>query len=162
MVEGFFAAPSPGQVRWPGKDWVIVRLRLGTFRRDPGPNQGQRLVPREQDYPKRLIFRAQPREDVRIDDVVIFRGDDEEPPARVSGVKVQRQANELEISWQRASDNTLTAFYRVYADKKLVIETHRLTVRLKTAELEGTALSVVAVDLYGNCSPPSEPVRLEK
>src|SRR5947207_11823428 len=29
--------PSPGQVRWPGKDWVIVRLRLGTFRRDPGP-----------------------------------------------------------------------------------------------------------------------------
>lgn len=162
MVEGFFAEPSPGQVRWPGTDWVIVRLRLGTFRRDPGPNQGQRLVPREQNYPNGLIFTAQPREAVRIDDVVIFRGDDDEPPARVSGVKVERQANDLEVSWNRASDNTLTAFYRLYAGQKLVAETHRLSARLKTADVKGAALSVVAVDLYGNCSVPSEPVRIEK
>jgi hypothetical protein len=162
MVEGFFAEPSPGQVRWPGNDWVIVRLRLGTFRRDPGPNQGQRLVPREQNYPKGLIFTALPRDDVRIGDVVIFRGDDHEPPARVSGVKAQRRGDDLELSWNRASDNTLTAFYQIYADKKLIAETHRLTARLKAAEVPGGALSVVAVDLYGNRSRPSEPVLSEK
>jgi hypothetical protein len=161
MVEGFFAEPSPGQVRWPGKDWVIVRLRLGTFRRDPGPKEGQRLVPREQNYPKGLIFTAQPREDVRIGDVVIFRGDDHEPPARVSGVKAQRLGGELGLSWNRASDNTLTVFYQIYADKKLVAETHTLTARLKAADMPGGALTVVAVDLYGNRSAPSEPVLIE-
>ena len=162
MVEGYFAEPSPGQVRWPGKDWVMVRLHLGTFRRDPGPNQGQRLVPREQNYPKGLIFTAQPRQDVRIDDVVIFRGEDKEPPARVSGMKVQRQGNEFEVAWNRSSDNTLTAFYQVYAGQKLVAETHRLSARLKPADFQGVAVSVVAVDLYGNRSAPSDPVRIEK
>ena len=47
-------------------------------------------------------------------------------------------------------------------DKKLVAETHRLTARLKTADVQGAALSVVAVDLYGNRSAPSEPVPLGK
>lgn len=162
MVEGYFAEPSPGQVRWPGSDWAIVRLRLGTFRRDPGPNQGQRLVPREQGYPKGLIFTAQPREDVRIDDLVIFRGDDQESPARVSGVKGRRQAEDLELSWNRARDNTLTAYYQLYADTKLVAETSRLTARLKADDVPDGALTVVAVDLYGNRSAPSEAVRIEK
>jgi predicted esterase len=162
MVEGFFAEPSPGQVRWPGTDWTIVRLRLGTFRRDPGPNQGQRLVPREQNYPKGLIFTALPQEDVRMDDVVIFRGDDQEPPSRVSGVKARPVADEMEVSWNRASDNTLTAFYRLYADKKLIAETSELTARLKLATVQGGALTVVAVDLDGNGSAPSEPVLIER
>src|SRR2546429_6960362 len=98
------------------------------------------------------MFAAQPREDVRIGNVVIFRGDDHEPPARVSGVKVQRRADELALSWNRASDNTLTAFYQIYADKKLIAETHTLTARLKAAEVQGGALSVMAIDLYGNRS----------
>src|SRR5262249_6754272 len=122
-----------------------------------------RLVPREQNYPKGLLFSALPQDDgVRIGDVVIFRGDDNEPPSRVTGVKGQRQGAELVLSWNRAADNTLTAFYQVYADKKLVAETHSLTARLKLAEVPGGSLSVTAVDLYGNRSQSSEPAAIEQ
>jgi hypothetical protein len=157
MVEGYFSEPTPGQVRWPGKDWVILRLRLALFRREPGPKQGQQLVPLAQGYPDGLTLVASPKEGARFDDVVIFRGVDDEPPARVTGVRVRRAEGGLELSWERAKDNTLTAFYRVYAGEKMVAETHRLAARLKASAVEGAPLRVVAVDLYGNASDPSEP-----
>jgi hypothetical protein len=155
MVEGFFAEPSACQVRWPGRDWVIVRLRLGTFRRTPGPNQGQRPVPREQNYPDGLIIRAEPQTDVRLDDVVIYRGVDQEPPAQISSVKAERRGDEIVISWEPARDNTLTAFYRIYAGEKLLAEAHQLTARVQAADVGDAALAVVAVDLDGNASPPA-------
>jgi hypothetical protein len=158
MVEGYFAEPSGGQVRWPGKDWVIVRIRLGQFRRAPQPKQGQRLVPREQGYPNGLVLGANPKDGLRIGDVVIYRGADTEPPAKVTGVKVQRDGDAVTLSWDKARDNTLTAFYRIYAAKTLVAETHQLTTRLQTAAAKDGPLTVVAVDLDGNASEPSEPV----
>jgi hypothetical protein len=160
MVEGYFAEPSWGQVRWPGKDWVIVRIRLGLFRRMPGPKQGQQPVPRDQGYPKGLLLRIDPKDSVRIDDLVIFRGKDTEPPERVTGVKVQRQGEYLDLTWNRARDNTLTAFYRVYAGNKLVAETSQLTARLKSSAVGEASLTVVAYDLDGNGSQPSESVDL--
>jgi hypothetical protein len=154
MVEGFFAEPSACQVRWPGDDWVIVRLRLGTFRRTPGPNMGQRPVPREQNYPDGLILRAEPQTDVRLDDVVIYRGIDREPPERMVGVVAERRGDRLVVSWNRARDNTLTAYYRVYAGEKLLAETHQLTVQVRAVDVGDAALTAVAVDLDGNASLP--------
>jgi hypothetical protein len=156
MVEGYFAEPSGGQVRWPGKDWVIVRIRPGQFRRAPQPKQGQRLVPREQGYPNGLVLRANPKDGLRIGEVIVFRGRDEEPPARVSGVKVQRAGDELAVSWDKTKDNTLTAFYRIYAGKTLLAETHQLSAKLKSAAVGDAKISITAVDLYGNASEPSE------
>jgi hypothetical protein len=56
----------------------------------------------------------------------------------------------------RARDNTLTAFYRIYAGKKLVAESVQLKARLKAAAVGEAPLTIVAVDLYGNVSAPSK------
>jgi hypothetical protein len=93
-----------------------------------------------------------------IDDVILFRGADTEPPERVQGAKVQAKGEERELSWERARDNTITAFYRIYAGKKLVAETHRLAARLKKADVGDARLSIVAVDLYGNASAAAQVV----
>jgi hypothetical protein len=159
MVEGYFAEPSGGQVRWPGKDWVIVRIRPALFRRAPQPKQGQKLVPLAQNYPDGLTLGASPRDGFRLDDVVIFRGADVEPPEQVRGVQVRRNGDELEVSWERAKDNTLTAFYRIYAGQKLVAESHRLMTTLRASAVGDAALTIVAVDLYGNAGLPSAPAR---
>src|SRR5262249_36500893 len=127
------------------------------FRRAPGPKQGQRLVPLGQNYPGGLTLGASPRDGFRLDDVVIFRGADVEPPGRGRGVTARRDGDDREGSWGRARDDTLTAFYRVYAGKRLAAESHRLTARLKASAVGGEALTVVAVDLYGNAAPPSAP-----
>jgi hypothetical protein len=153
MVEGYFAEPSGGQVRWPGKDWVIARIRPALFRRAPQPKQGQRLVPLSQNYPDGLTISANPRDGFRLAEVVLFRGADTEPPARVTGLKVKKSTDEIVLSWERAKDNTLTAFYRIYAGKQLLAETHRLGARLKVSTAE--PLTVVAVDLDGNTSEPA-------
>lgn len=155
MVEGYFAEPSGGQVRWPGQDWVIVRIRLSVFRRAPQPKQGQRLVPREQNYPNGLLLRANPRDGLRIDDLVIFRGADVEPPAPVAGIQLERQGDEVTVTWNKSRDNTLTAFYRLYAGEKLLLETHRLSAQVPAASVTEATLRLVAVDLYGNASAPA-------
>lgn len=162
MVEGFFAEPSANQVRWPGKDWVIVRIRPALFRRAPQPKMGQRLVDLAQNYPEGLSIGANPTDGVRIDDFIVFRGTDTEPPEKVKGVKFEAKGDELELTWEKAKDNTITAFYRIYADKKLVAESHRLSAKLKKADVGDAPLTIVAVDLYGNASEPSQPVTAPK
>ena len=162
MVEGYFAEPSGGQVRWPGKDWVAVRIRPALFRRAPGPKQGQRIVPLDQNYPDGLTLSANPRDGFRLAEVVIYRGLDTEPPAQVTGVKATRAGDVVDLSWDDARDNTWTAFYRIYADKKLLAETHRLSTKLKASAVGQTPLTVVAVDLYGNASKPSDAVAVGK
>jgi hypothetical protein len=162
MLEGYFAEPSWGQVRWPGKDWVIVRIRLGQFRRAPGPKMGQRLVPRDQGYPEGLQLRAYPKNNTRIDELVIYRGKDIEPPTRVRGVNWRRNGDELELSWQRATDNTLTAYYSVYAGKKLLVQTRGLQARIKATAAGTEPITVLAFDLDGNASEPSEAVTVTR
>jgi hypothetical protein len=153
MVEGYFAEPSGGQLRWPGKDWVIARIRPALFRRAPQPKQGQKLVPLSQGYPDGLTISANPRDGFRLAEVVLFRGADTEPPARVTGLKLKKTGDEIALSWERAKDNTVTAFYRVYAGKQLLAETHRLGARIKAPA--DTPITVVAVDLDGNTSEPA-------
>jgi hypothetical protein len=133
---------------------VIARIRPALFRRAPQPKQGQKLVPLEQNYPDGLTLTANPRDGFRLAEVVLYRGADTEPPAHVTGLKTRRDGEEVELSWERARDNTLTAFYRVYAEEKLLAETHRLSVRLKRSAVGDSPLRVVAVDLDGNTSAP--------
>lgn len=159
MVEGFFAEPSGGQVRWPGKDWVIVRIRPALFRRAPQPKQGQKLVGLDQNYPNGLTLTANPRDGMRIDNVVVFRGVPTEPPEAVRGCKIKRDGDDVELSWEPARADTVTAFYRIYAGANFIAESHRLSARLKAATVGTAALTVVAVDLYGNASTPSAPAR---
>jgi len=166
LMTGYFSEPSAGSVMHPGKDWCILRTRLGAFRRYAGRSPvnsripGQGLVPITQDYPNGLTFFADSRS-LLIGDLVIFRGADVEPPERVRGVRVRRDRDDIEVSWEKARDNTLTAVYRVHAGKKLVAESHQLTARLRASVVGAAPLSVVAVDLYGNAALPSAPVSTE-
>jgi hypothetical protein len=159
LVEGFFAEPSGGQVRWPGKDWVIARIRPALFRRAPQPKQGQKLVPLSQNYPDGLTLSANPRDGFRLAEMIVFRGVDTEPPARVTGVKARKNGEEIDVSWDRAKDNTVTAFYRIYAGKQLLAETQRLNARVKASALEQAPITIVAVDYFGNASESSERVQ---
>ncbi|MBM4040107.1 MAG: hypothetical protein FJ290_16505 [Planctomycetes bacterium] len=159
VMTGHFSEPSIGSVMQPGTDWAILRTRLGQMRRQTS----QGLVPPEQGYPKGLVFHAG-REPFLIDDFIIFRGTDLEPPARVTGLKAERKGGEIVLSWNRSEDNTLTAFYRVTVgargEPRLMAETHRLTLTLGPAAAAGKPVTVAALDLYGNASPPSEAVKL--
>ena len=153
LMNGYFSEPTQGDVMWPGTDWVIVRTRLGLFRRYHGGHMGQALVPRSQGYPDGLTFSSSSGK-LLISDLVIFRGSDVEPPEQVTGVRSVSMAGRETISWNRARDNTLTAYYKVYAGGKLVAETHRLSVTVLGTKVGAAPITVVAYDLYGNASQP--------
>ncbi len=155
LMTGYFSEPSIGSVMMPGTDWCILRTRLGLFRRHAGRNKGQRLCPRDREFTTGLTF-APGKSPVRISDLVIFRGSDVEPPEQVGGVKLKREGDKLTVAWNRAKDNTLTAYYKVYAADKLVAETHRLSAALDAKAVGAAPLTVVACDLYNNASQPSK------
>jgi len=158
MMTGHFSEPSIGSVMQPGTDWVILRTRLGQMRRQAS----QGLVPPEQGYPNGLVFHAG-REPFLMDDFIIFRGMDLEPPAQVAGLKAERQGERVVLSWNRSEDNTLAAFYRVCVGARggprLMAETHGLSLALGAVQAAGKPVTVTAIDLYGNASEPSEPVK---
>ncbi|HET6428173.1 MAG TPA: sugar-binding protein [Phycisphaerae bacterium] len=154
MMTGHFSEPSIGSVMSPGTDWVLVRTRLGMLRRQ----RSQGLVPMTQDYPRGLTFAS--GEPYQMDEVIVFRGADLEPPDRVAAVQVRPgQGASVSVSWARANDNTITAWYDVLADGKSAAQTHRLSAEVPSAAAAGKAITVVAVDLYGNRSTPSAPVK---
>ncbi len=159
MMTGHFSEPSIGSVMQPGTDWVILRTRIGQFHRQTS----QGMVPMEQGYPKGLVFHAG-KEPYLIDDFIVFRGMDLEPPKQVTGLKAERKGDEIVLSWNRSEDNTLTAFYRVTVGApggpKLMAETHRLTLTLPAAQAAGKPVTVAALDLCGNVSEPSDAVKL--
>ena len=153
MMTGHFSEPSIGSVMSPGTDWVIVRTRLGMMRRQ----RSQGLVPMSQGYRRGLTFAS--GKPYFMDDVVIFRGADVQGPEQVKGVKVSSAGGEVAVSWERAKDNTITAYYQVLAGGKVLAETHGLSVKLKAGDAAGKDLTVVARDLYENASKPSSPAR---
>lgn len=153
MMTGHFSEPSIGSVMQPGTDWVILRTRLGMFKRQ----RSQAFVPLSQDYPNGLIIHAgQP---FLIDAFVVFRGMDMEPPVRVEHVSLSRDGNDVVVSWSRAKDNTLAAYYQVMVDGEAAAETHQLSLRMEANKVTSREVTVVAFDLYGNASRPSLPGR---
>jgi len=154
MMTGHFSEPSIGSVMFPGTDWVLVRTRLGMLRRQ----RSQGLVPMTQNYPRGLTFAS--GSPYRMDEVIIFRGVDVEAPERVTGVEVKPgKAATVSVSWRKSADNTITAWYDVLADGKSVAQSHRLSAEVPSAKVAGKSITVVAVDLYGNRSSPSAPVK---
>ena len=153
MMTGHFSEPSIGSVMQPGTDWVIVRTRLGQFRRQTS----QGMVPLEQGYPNGLVFHGG-RDRFLLDEVVIFRGMDTEGPARVTGVRARTDGKRTVLTWQRSADNTLTAWYRVRAGERVIAEGRDLSATLDAAQVAGGPLTVTAMDLYGNESSPSEAI----
>jgi hypothetical protein len=79
-------------------------------------------------------------------------------PEKVVSVVLSRVGDELEISWQRYGDAALPAYYRIYAGKEQIAETDRLSIRTQASACIAVPLTIVAYDLYGNASEPSEPV----
>jgi len=163
-VTGFLSEPSESAVIHPGTDWTILRMRLGEFRRYAGRSPrapeipGQSLVPRGLGYPDGLVFFPAPGP-VIISDLVVFRGADVEAPRPVTGIESTVEGGFLTIRWQQAEDNTLAAYYRVYAGEQVLAETSRLEARLSIADIRARNVSVVAVDLYDNASAPATSVR---
>ncbi len=151
MMTGHFSEPSIGSVMSPGTDWVILRTRLGMMRRQ----RSQGLVPASQNYPRGLTFAS--GNPYLIDQVVVFRGMDLQPPQRVGGIQLKRDGDAVIVSWSRAADNTITAYYAVYADGEPVAETHQLSARLPGGKVKGKAITIRAFDLYGNASDHSKP-----
>jgi hypothetical protein len=152
---------SESAVIFPGTDWAVLRMRLGEFRRYAGRSPkapeipGQILVPRDLDYPGGLVFFPAPGP-LLISDLVIFRGADVEPPDPPGDVQAKKVREAIHLSWQRADDNTLTAYYRIYAGDEMLVETHRLSAVVPHDWPQGRAMTVVAVDFYDNVSAPAE------
>ena len=46
------------------------------------------------------------------------------------------------VTWRRAADNSLTAYYRVYVGEGLAAETHRLSVTLDADKVSGYAFGM--------------------
>jgi len=92
MMTGHFSEPSIGSVIRPGKDWVVLRTRLGMFRRQ----HSQAMVPLSQDYPRGLTFHA--GESYLIDEFVIFRGVDVQSPEKVTGIQT-REDESIVVSY---------------------------------------------------------------
>jgi hypothetical protein len=156
MMTGHFSEPSIGSVMQPGTDWAILRTRLGQMRRQ----RSQGMVPLSQNYPRGLTFAT--GSPYLIGDFIIFRGADLVGPERVTGVAARREGGQVKLSWKRARDNVLTAYYRVFAGTEKLAETHQLTAAVPAERAAGKALTVVAVDLYENASRPSAPVKAPK
>ncbi len=155
MMTGHFSEPSIGSVMSPGTDWCVLRTRLGMMRRQ----RSQGLVPLSQNYPRGLTFAA--GEPYLIDEVVVFRGLDMEAPQPPGNLKAAREGGQIVLSWDRAQDNTLTAYYQVLADGEKLGETHQLSLSLPAEKLAGKAVTVVAVDFYANASKPSAPLAIK-
>lgn len=161
MVTGYLSEPSESAVSYPGTDWAILRMRLGEFRRYAGRSSkwpdmpGQILAPRELDYPNGLAFFPAPGP-LLISDLVIFRGQDVEPPLPVDRIRHEVVDDRLVVRWARSKDNTLTAFYRIYAGDQLLAETHGLQVSLPVDHVGDRSIEVRAVDLFDNVSASAD------
>ncbi|MCJ8331101.1 MAG: hypothetical protein HRT89_07950 [Lentisphaeria bacterium] len=146
MMSGHFSEPSIGSVMYPGTDWVIVRTQVGQFRRQVQQN----VVPMEQNYPRGLTFNSKSK--FVLDNVILFRGVDQEAPSAVTGITKKIAGDTIELSWTESKDNTLVYYYEIRSGKTVVAQSRGLTVKIPKAKAKD--LSIVAYDLYNNQSKP--------
>ncbi len=106
---------------------------------------------------------AKPGMEFTIDDFVIYRGTDRQPPEKVTGLAAQATPEGVKLSWQPATDNVGVQVYVVArADGggafKKIAESHAVGC-LDTAAGEGTCrYRVFAIDFEENYGPWSDPV----
>ncbi|MHC4716773.1 MAG: sugar-binding protein, partial [Planctomycetota bacterium] len=153
----WFSEPSIGRIFFGGpKHWAVAHTRVGDLQTQHPHNK--RVDP-DRDRIRGWFFHPQSGGDILISDAVVFRGIDDEPPARPAGVKVTTWGNRAVVTWEPAKDNTLTVWYKVTADGRTVAEAAELTASLPLAKVKGKAIAVQAVDFFENVSQRSEPVR---
>ena len=154
------AEPRPGALA--GQGLGDRPHPAGPFRRAPQPKQGQRLVPRDQNYPNGLTFTASPATASGIDDVIIFRGVDVEPPERrqrrQGAAQGRRPGGVLGAGQGQHPDGLLPRLRgQEAADRNAPLDG-----QAQEADVADSRLTVVAVDLYGNASEPSQVVAAPK
>ena len=159
----WYAEPTIGRIYFAGpRHWAVAYARVGEMITQ---NPHCYNVYPEQDELPGWFFHPAGRYDILISDVVMFRGVDNEPPARVGNVRCRAEGDRARLSWDRSADNTLTVWYRVGLgegeDAKTAAEVAELSVTLPLAEVRGKKLTVQAVDFFENISEPSRPVTVE-
>jgi hypothetical protein len=93
-----------------------------------------------------------------IGDVIIYKGQDVEPPAQVVVTREEPSGGNLLLEWQPSSDNVLTAFYEVLAidtNAKLITHIsyeHDLSASVPLSSVTGKLVKVRAWDIDSNGS----------
>ncbi|MBN1808804.1 MAG: fibronectin type III domain-containing protein [Planctomycetes bacterium] len=105
-----------------------------------------------------------------LDNVVLYRGDDVQPPAAIEDLKVSAAEGVVTLTWSRPEDNLFAVLYRVYRsaagdvkaeDGNLVAVTHNVAFTDTTlVNPGGYHYRVVAYDYAGNASDASNEVRV--
>ena len=155
----WYGEPSIGRIYFAGpKHWAVAYARVGEMITQ---NPHVHNVYPEKDEVGGWFFHPGGNYDILISDAVLFRGVDDEPPARVANVKVRTEAGKATLSWDQSADNTLTVWYRVSAGGEPVADVAALSVTLPLEAVRGKPLTVQAVDFFENFSDPSEAVSIK-
>ncbi|MBN1419657.1 MAG: hypothetical protein JXP34_12840 [Planctomycetes bacterium] len=106
---------------------------------------------------------ARPGRSFAIDDFVIYRGTDREPPAKVTGLRARATADGIALAWDPAEDNVGAAVYVVArADRDgpfaKVAETCATGYADAVAPRGGHRYRILAVDFEENIGPWSDTV----
>jgi hypothetical protein len=159
----WFSEPTIGHIGFAGPaQWAVVYTRLGELQTQHPDNK--RVDPDTDEIPG-WFFHPTGNFDMLLAEAVIFKGSDNEPPAKVTNVKRRIEKDKVVLSWDKAADNTLVVWYKVLAgegqDAQTVAEAAELSATLAPADVKGRALRVCAVDFFENVSEPSDPVKVE-
>lgn len=95
-----------------------------------------------------------------VDNLVIYRGDDTQPPAPPRMLKVTPgKDGQVELTWQQGDDNAFPAMYCVYRRAVGIWEKLGETVEMHFSDLAAApglyTYGVAAVDYENNCSRPA-------
>jgi len=101
-----------------------------------------------------------------LDNFVLYRGVDQQPPEKVAGLKAEATAGGVKLSWEPASDNVGTQLYVVARAEGAgpfakIAESCPTTCLDRAAGKGARRYRVFAVDFEENLGPWSEPVAVE-
>ena len=147
--------------------WTPVLYSLDRFSYNSRP--GRAVDPRT-DYTEIRFFGPQPTAGSRLilDNLVIYRGRDDRPPAAVDGLEAKAVAEGIEIGWRPAADNGAILGYvvsrRLAGEERFVKLAEVASPRwLDRSGSPGTAAyRVLAVDFERNLGPWSEALTVEQ
>lgn len=146
--------------------WAPVLYRLDRFRYN---SRTEGFVSAKTAYRSVSFYGpsdAQPGMTFAIDNFVMYRGTDKQPPDRVTGLKAKATADGVLLTWNPVADNVATQLYVISRANggdafEKIAESHT-TSYLDTTAGNGTCrYRVFAVDFEENYGPWSAPVSVE-
>lgn len=148
--------------------WTPIIYHLDRFRYN---SKTTGYVGRATDYTGMRLYGPDPTKvgkevAVTIDNYVLYRGIDKQPPAKVSGLKANGTDKGVSLSWDVAEDNVFTMLYvisRAKADGAFtkVAESFKTTYVDASAGKEKCRYRVMACDYEQNLGPWSDVVEVE-